>query len=597
MKKLALIILGLLLALMPTLAFAGFDASKIMEDDAFTNAGAMTDGQIQAFLDSKGGILAGYSEGGRSAASIIGEAARRNNINPQVLLTTLQKEMSLITLTNYNTSTDPNNRLKRAMGYACPDSGGCDDRYAGFTNQVDGAAFQFRFNFDGSTNGRFSGYQVGQTMTFDGQAVTIGNKATASLYRYTPHISGNQNYYNLYFAYFLDYASKWAGQNSYPTLAPGDSYKFNLSLLNTGNKIWTNDIVKLGTDRSRDRVPRFWLENRLNGDPTQWNTNNRVSLDQQAVGVGATGTFNFYMTVPTNTAVGTYREYFRPVAEGFRWMDDDQIYWDVKVENHKASFAGQNLGVKRVEVGESFMAEIVLKNSGQTTWRNDGATPVRLGTSRNKDRLPAFIREDVQGGNPSGWTNPNRIKMVESTVAPGENGTFRFYYTVPASMKPGTYREYFQPVHENVRWMEDLGIYFDVVVGAPKASFVSQSDYPTLAKNESAQLWVKLKNEGSTTWTKNGPQPVRLGASRPNDRVPGFIREDVQSRNPSGWVNQSRVSLVEDTVPPGEVGTFRFWITVPGDKAAGKYREYFNPVQDNVAWFNDMGLFWDITVR
>ncbi len=554
--------------------------------------------KIQQFLDDRRSVLATYTEGGRSAAGIIYDAAQANGINPQVLLATLQKEQSLLTTgTSYNTSTDSDGKLRKAMGYACPDSSGCDSRYAGFTNQVDGAAFQLRFNFDGSTTRRFTDYQLGQTMTFDGVAVYLANRATASLYRYTPHISGNRSFYNVFFTYFLDYSSHWAGQNSFPTLAPGDSYKFNVKFDNIGNKTWERGTVKLGTDRPRDRVSRFFRENRLNGDETMWSSANRIALKEQSVGVGGTGSFDFYLTVPETLAAGTYREYFRPLAEGAQWLDDDQVYWDVTVANHEAAWAGQNFGSKQVEPGESIQLEVKLRNSGQTTWRRDGQTPVRLGTSRAKDRLPAFIREDTSGGNPSGWTNPNRIGMVESTVAPGEIGTFRFWYTVPTSVKPGSYREYFQPVHENVRWMNDLGIYFDINVSSQKAAWAGQSGNPTLQKNESAKFTVNFRNTGTTTWQKNGATPMRLGTLRAQDRVPAFIRDDVPGRNTSGWLKENRVEMVQDTVAPGETGTFNFWYTVPSDKAAGTYKEYFGLVQDNYVWLPDLGVFWEITVR
>ncbi len=600
-RKIVLILLaGLTVLLAPSGVLAAFDANKVIDDDAFTNTSSMSASKIQQFLDDRRSVLAGFVEGGRSAAGIIYDAAQKNGINPQVLLATLQKEQSLLTTgTSYNTSTDPSSKLRTAMGYACPDSGGCDARYAGFTNQVDGAAFQFRFNFDGSTTKKFTDYQVNQTMTFDGTAVIINNRATAALYRYTPHISGNRSFYNIFFTYFLDYSSHWASQNSFPTLAPGDSYKFSFGFENVGNKAWERGTVKLGTDYPKDRVPRFLLENRTgNGEDTMWTTANRIGLTQGTVAPGKIGTFDLYKTVPNTLAPGTYREYFRPVVDGVQWLDDDQVYSDVTVAHHQAAWAGQNFGSQAVEPGQSIQLELKLRNTGKTTWRRDGQTPVRLGTSRTKDRSPAFIREDLTGNNPSGWATANRISLVESTVAPDEIGTFRFWYTIPKTVKPGTYKEYFQPIHENVRWMDDLGMYFELVVGPQKATLVSQSGYPTLSKGESAQFTVKFLNSGTTTWRKNGDTPIRLATLQPTDRSPKFIREDVQGRNSSGWVKENRVAMVEDEVKPGEIGSFSFWYTVPSDKAAGTYREHFGLVQEEYGPVTgNLGLYWDITVK
>lgn len=604
MKKFGLsaVVVGLIAVLLATIApfhaQAGFDQSRVIEDEAFTNSGILSGAGIQSFLTTRGSVLAGFQEGGRSAAAIIADASNAHKINPQVILATLQKEQSLLTLTSYDTAADPAGRLRKAAGYACPDSGSCDPKYAGFTAQVDGLAFQLRYNFDGSTTKKFTDYQVGQTMTFDGTAVYIGNKASASLYRYTPHISGNRSFYNSFFTYFLEYASDFASQNGYPVVAPGDSFKLSLKLLNAGNKSWSNDIVRLGTNSPKDRSVPFWLENRTgDGAPTQWNSDKRVSLIDRSVAPGAIGTFDFYMTVPTNMKTGTYREAFRPVADGITWMDDEGVYWDVKVVNHHAAWGGQNFGKKTVEAGESFMLELRLRNSGETTWKNSGENPVRLMTSRAIDRTPVFTHEDRQNFNPSGWVSNSRISMVEPTIGPGETGTFRFWYTVPTGVKPGTYREYFQPVHQGIGPMEDLGIYFEIVVEPQHATYVSQSTYPTLSRGESAQFSVSFLNSGTSTWKKTGDTPMRLGTLRKTDREPAFIREDQVNRNPSGWVTNNRVAMVQDSVAPGQTGTFTFWYTVPADKPAGTYREHFGLTQDNYGFLPDNGLYWDITVR
>ena len=68
------------------------------------------------------------------------------------------------------------------------------------------------------------------------------------------------------------------------------------------------------------------------------------------------------------------------------------------------------------------------------------------------------------GGNPTGWAAPSRVYMQEDAVAPGAVAHFDFYMSVPMGTNPGTYREYFQPVADGVTWMQDLGIYWDIVI-------------------------------------------------------------------------------------------------------------------------------------
>ena len=109
-------------------ARAGFDASYITSDITFTNTGTMSEADIQAFLQSKGSYLAGYHETrdsnigpnndvsarGWSAAKIIWQVANWYGVNPEVILTTLQKEQSLVT-----NPSPPQWALDWAMGYGC----------------------------------------------------------------------------------------------------------------------------------------------------------------------------------------------------------------------------------------------------------------------------------------------------------------------------------------------------------------------------------------------------------------------------------------------------------------------------------------------
>jgi len=124
--------------------------------------------------------------GGISAAQIIYDAAQAYDINPQVILTTLQKEQGLVT-DNWPWY----NEYQYAMGYSCPDSSGCSSTYADFYKQVDGAAWQFRQYLN---NPSHYNYTVGNNYILynpntscGGSVVDIQNQATAALYIYTPY--------------------------------------------------------------------------------------------------------------------------------------------------------------------------------------------------------------------------------------------------------------------------------------------------------------------------------------------------------------------------------------------------------------------------
>jgi tail lysozyme len=101
----------------------------------------------------------------------------------------------------------------------------------------------------------------------------------------------------------------------------------------------------------------------------------------------------------------------------------------------------------KIKCSESIAAKIVLKNTGSKTWD----TSTRLGTTMKRDRASIFAGSD--------WVSPSRAAEIKGTVAPGADGTFAFSWHGPtgAACVPGTYKEYFGVVQENVAWFSDGG--------------------------------------------------------------------------------------------------------------------------------------------
>jgi len=234
--------------------------------------------------------------------------------------------------------------------------------------------------------------------------------------------------------------------------------------------------------------------------------------------------------------------------------------------------------------------EIKYTNTGSATWTKG---LINLATDKSPDRISSFIRE---GSGDSGWVSPNRITMVENSVAPGETATFSFWMTVPNDRNPGTYREYFRLVAEGIQWFNDLGTYWDIKVVSDQEAYYPnqvsvQNNYPTLERGQAYNYVVKLTNSGYTTWNKN---TVHLGTDGAQDRIPWMIRE---GDGDSGWVSPNRITMVENSVAPGETATFSFWMTVPLDAKSGTYKEYFKPVAENVTWMQDNGIYWQVTVK
>ncbi|WP_243388568.1 hemagglutinin [Bifidobacterium scaligerum] len=188
----------------------GFNPGNIISDGQFFNGNAMSESEVQSFLDEQGAACTDASclksktfdttdqpadaycnayEGkkGERAAAIIVKSARACGISPKVLLTVMQKEQHLVTATNVTDF-----QYQAAMGLSCPDSANCDPKYAGFFRQVYGAAQRYQYYVAHESQ---YGYQA-KTLNYvqyhpnaacGGTEVYIENKATALLYIYTPY--------------------------------------------------------------------------------------------------------------------------------------------------------------------------------------------------------------------------------------------------------------------------------------------------------------------------------------------------------------------------------------------------------------------------
>ncbi len=233
-----------------------FNPNKLIEDKVFSDVETFGGAEgVQKFLETKSSVLANTSPAFlarlkepsisklkqdledpqpnlgrlRTAAELIWDASRQSGLNPQVILVTLNKEQGLVTA-----KTDPNESglqraLDHAMGFDCPDSTGCGNLFPGFyyqlfgnydsdNNRYLGAAKSLMKSFN-TPQGRGPAYlgktsRVGDTILIENtmggyegiqpqQQVTILNSATASLYRYTPHVfNGNYNFWKFFIAWF-----------------------------------------------------------------------------------------------------------------------------------------------------------------------------------------------------------------------------------------------------------------------------------------------------------------------------------------------------------------------------------------------------------
>lgn len=247
--------------------------------------------------------------------------------------------------------------------------------------------------------------------------------------------------------------------------------------------------------------------------------------------------------------------------------------------------------------GSAITFTIKFKNTGQTTWTNDGPNFVALATSDPEVRHSPFQH--------AFWSEvyyrPGRL--LESRVAPGEVGTFRFALQAPEA--EGEYEETFMAVAKNIAWIEGTKFTVPIKVAAelpqPEPAPIPQSsieqDYPVRDSSYQAQ-WTegdvitfnagpgqqifhtfKVKNAGSVTWRNSGSHFVSLYTVRPN-----YHKSAMFTGGP-GWISESQIRLSDESVKPGQTGKIVVLLKAPEE--GGSHVENIRLAAEDYTWFKD----------
>jgi len=182
-----------------------FNSNYLISDAEMQDWQSMNQADVQAFLTQYGGAIATMSLSDKngnikSAAEIICAAAQEHRISPKYLLVKLQKEQSLVTAKN-----PTQNQLDGATGYGITDGCGWTCTMylnnKGFGKQIDSAAGIIRWYYDNKNTASWI-KKAGISYLVDGVTIIPANDATGFLYTYTPHLHGNENFWNLWQDWF-----------------------------------------------------------------------------------------------------------------------------------------------------------------------------------------------------------------------------------------------------------------------------------------------------------------------------------------------------------------------------------------------------------
>lgn len=155
------------------------------------------------------------------------------------------------------------------------------------------------------------------------------------------------------------------------------------------------------------------------------------------------------------------------------------------------------------------------RNTGTQTWSQ---STTRIAPSRPMDTPSVFAG--------AGWISNTRASaLLESSVSPGQTGTFEFRLNTPST--PGTYKQYFNVLIEGREWLNDLGLYFTVNVAnstsAPNSSNITLASGQTLTNNRylmspDAQSVLSLR-EGNLVLFSNLKKRWEVGVNTANRLV------------------------------------------------------------------------------
>jgi len=315
------------------------DNNNLLDTYVFDNTNSMTTAQIQSFLNQfPNSCLSSYSAPDPlsyfsygsfvSAAQIIKDSSTLWQVNPQVILTTLQKEEQLVD----GSQGCANWKFWSSMGYNCPGTATYPYTYSdvinsatypnglppdlanganqtcvaqakniGFAAQVNHGAWQLSFarhrsegdgnlSWDGDNSVIYYGFmtagtrprvQGGTATTYsgtvtlnDGNTVTLYNGATASLYSYTPFLQSFDQIFQNFFGLDSIYSNTYNGI-SYSAVFDSSFYFTNNTdvaiACNNDRTCGFNHFIAYGMNEGRQASANFNVQTyRQNYQDLRW---------------------------------------------------------------------------------------------------------------------------------------------------------------------------------------------------------------------------------------------------------------------------------------------------------------------------------------
>jgi len=158
----------------------GVNFSHLLTDAEFVDTTAATSQDIQAFLEDKNSFLAEFEIDGLKASDMIVEVAQQEGVNPWLVVTTMEKENSMVSRQRQ----PKKGVMNAAMGYGHTDGGNVAGKRNNFENQIRRGVALLKELYD---EGRQQEFPKKMKVDFGKRKIQVRNAATYALMRYTPH--------------------------------------------------------------------------------------------------------------------------------------------------------------------------------------------------------------------------------------------------------------------------------------------------------------------------------------------------------------------------------------------------------------------------
>lgn len=225
-------------------------------------------------------------------------------------------------------------------------------------------------------------------------------------------------------------------------LKQDEEIELEATLQNIGTSKWdlrdnSGERFILATNRLKDRESILFHEDFEKWqDPTRINI---VDMDGKKV-VQSDDSVTFRFNVKAPSVPGVYRESFSPLVSGKKWLNNQELKWDIVVRGGFSSSYSYEVLERFEDATLSFNSlreiKLKIKNTGEVSWYRAGPFPVRLIVNQNTD---ASLFRAYKADGKQGWYNDNIVAgMYEDEVKPGETANFSFKISSPK--KSGSYK-------------------------------------------------------------------------------------------------------------------------------------------------------------